>query len=657
MKRILWVLVALMMFLNIPMDTFAANTNSQYELKLNGVTEVQARQGELATTIYFIPPKTQGYLMKIPASVSSKFYVPYFVKNSDYNSPIFGTTFDTAEYYYMFTGVLQAGERYKLSLSPMQESDGQMKVPVGLYDSLGMDASVMANPQSGSMTSGSKETVKFYQMNVLKDSNYHLTLYCDLSVTSRTNLMLFDDKLQLVEPEQHGIVIGKGIENTYSLKAGRYYPVIRIWGGDAVMKVDYKLALEDMENRFQISYPGSLTMHPGESKMINITFFPESARPESFIFQSDNSSVAEVDQHGKVTAKAVGETVIRFKGSDGVGDYRTVIHVTANGDSGSKPDENGGKPDGNGSKPDETPVKPEQNMRPDVGECFAIDRIKYRVIRSSANESANAVTVLGAVSEADKKIVIPDTVSIRGYIFKVTKLENNAFRNCRKLKEISVGKYVEQIGKETFSGCGKLKNVFIDSTNLKKVGKNAFKGINKKAKISFRAEMEKPYKKLLRNKGQSKTVGYAYIVPQKGEQYRNGNLFYTITKSSAKKGTAVVAGVIGQNLKSAAIPAVVKLGGYTFKVTGISDYAFSGCKKMKKVTIGKNIKTIGSHAFANCAKLKRISVESKGLKKVGECALKEIHSKCVIDVPSNKYKTYRKLFRNKGQEKTVKVRK
>lgn len=45
MKRILWVLVALMMFLNIPMDTFAANTNSQYELKLNGVTEVQARQG------------------------------------------------------------------------------------------------------------------------------------------------------------------------------------------------------------------------------------------------------------------------------------------------------------------------------------------------------------------------------------------------------------------------------------------------------------------------------------------------------------------------------------------------------------------------------------------------------------------------------------
>lgn len=139
--------------------------------------------------------------------------------------------------------------------------------------------------------------------------------------------------------------------------------------------------------------------------MINITFFPESARPESFIFQSDNSSVAEVDQHGKVTAKAVGETVIRFKGSDGVGDYRTVIHVTANGDSGSKPDENGGKPDGNGSKPDETPVKPEQNMRPDVGECFAIDRIKYRVIRSSANESANAVTVLGAVSEAIKRLL------------------------------------------------------------------------------------------------------------------------------------------------------------------------------------------------------------------------------------------------------------
>ena len=38
------------------------------------------------------------------------------------------------------------------------------------------------------------------------------------------------------------------------------------------------------------------------------------------------------------------------------------------------------------------------------------------------------------------------------------------------------------------------------------------------------------------------------------------------------------------------------------------------CKKLTKVTVGKNVKTIGKKAFANCKVLKTVHIP-KGLKK------------------------------------------
>ncbi len=47
-------------------------------------------------------------------------------------------------------------------------------------------------------------------------------------------------------------------------------------------------------------------------------------------------------------------------------------------------------------------------------------------------------------------------------------------------KKVTIGKNVIKIGKEAFSGDGKLKMIKIQTKKLKSVGKNAFKGIYKK---------------------------------------------------------------------------------------------------------------------------------------------------------------------------------
>lgn len=93
------------------------------------------------------------------------------------------------------------------------------------------------------------------------------------------------------------------------------------------------------------------------------------------------------------------------------------------------------------------------------------------------------------------------------------------------------------------------------------------------------------------------------------------------------------------------------------KVTKIDSYAFKNCKKLSSVTIGKAVKTIGKEAFRGCSKLKSINIKSKKLKTVGKNIFKGIKSSAKIKVPSSKLKSYKKLLKNKGQSKKVKITK
>ena len=54
-----------------------------------------------------------------------------------------------------------------------------------------------------------------------------------------------------------------------------------------------------------------------------------------------------------------------------------------------------------------------------------------------------------------------------------------------------IGKNIVSIGKEAFCGCSRLEKITVKSTVLKKVGKNAFKGISKKAKMRLPLKKQK----------------------------------------------------------------------------------------------------------------------------------------------------------------------
>jgi len=161
---------------------------------------------------------------------------------------------------------------------------------------------------------------------------------------------------------------------------------------------------------------------------------------------------------------------------------------------------------------------------------------------------------------------------------------------------------------------------------------------------------------------------------KKGASYTVGNYVYNITSASQ----VAFAGISKQTLTSVKIPKTVKIGGKTFGVTSVANKALYKNKKVKTITVGANVKTIGQNAFAECTaltkvtvgtgvtqikakafmnskKLKTITINTKNLKKVGSNALKGIHEKAKIKVPKAKLNAYRNLLKNKGQGKKVTI--
>ena len=158
------------------------------------------------------------------------------------------------------------------------------------------------------------------------------------------------------------------------------------------------------------------------------------------------------------------------------------------------------------------------------------------------------------------------------------------------------------------------------------------------------AETEKPQTPSTELKKGDVVVGEgAYGVYEYRITGKNTAEILKVTKKGKKKATLKI-------FKTA------KLGGKKYKITSVAANALKGNKKVKTLTIEKNIEKIGKNAFANCKNLKRIVIKSTKLKKVGSKAFKGISKKAIVKVPKSKKKSYTKLLQKRGLPKNVKIK-
>lgn len=139
-----------------------------------------------------------------------------------------------------------------------------------------------------------------------------------------------------------------------------------------------------------------------------------------------------------------------------------------------------------------------------------------------------------------------------------------------------------------------------------------------------------------------------------GEIFKVKGNTYRLTSNGASPAATLVKA--SKKKAKITVPASVKKNGVAVSVTAIGNNAFKNQKKVRTVLIGKNVQQIGKNAFAGCKKLRKITVKTKILRMVGKNALRGISSRAVVKVPKKSLKRYQKLFRNKGQRRTVVIR-
>ena len=146
--------------------------------------------------------------------------------------------------------------------------------------------------------------------------------------------------------------------------------------------------------------------------------------------------------------------------------------------------------------------KLKDSMTLKTGDTITSEGIKYRV----TDAAAKTAEAYGVEKKNSKSIEVAATVKIKGTTCKVTAIADQAFAGMKKVTKVVIGKNVTKIGKKAFSKDGKLKSITVKGKKLKTVGKQALKGINKKAVIRVPKAKKKDYQKLFKGKGQKKGV-------------------------------------------------------------------------------------------------------------------------------------------------------
>ncbi len=151
------------------------------------------------------------------------------------------------------------------------------------------------------------------------------------------------------------------------------------------------------------------------------------------------------------------------------------------------------------------------------------------------------------------------------------------------------------------------------------------------------------------------TPGPGGATLQDGATQMVGDMEYKVVSAAAKTVTIIK----GSNAAKVTIPATVRIGNEECKVVAIGDGAFSGRKKLKKITIGANVESIGKKAFFNCKKLSSVIFKGSKMPKLGKQAFKKGSSKVTVKLPKSLKKQKKAIsaqLKKAGMSKKVKVK-
>ncbi len=126
-----------------------------------------------------------------------------------------------------------------------------------------------------------------------------------------------------------------------------------------------------------------------------------------------------------------------------------------------------------------------------------------------------------------------------------------------------------------------------------------------------------------------------------GKEFEDNGINYRIMDAAGNLSAISLASVS----KEITIPDTVNLAGFNLGVTDIAQNFMKGNKKVKKVTVGSNVTSIGKEAFYKCKKLKKVTVKSTNITSFGKKAFGKDAKGFTLKMPKSCKKAYKKLLK------------
>ena len=239
--------------------------------------------------------------------------------------------------------------------------------------------------------------------------------------------------------------------------------------------------------------------------------------------------------------------------------------------------------------------------------------IKFKDLYFADSFWYSIAKIVGVVEKFknQSEFTIPTQVEKNGKTFRVTEIDDAAFRNCSALTSITIPEGIVRIGRLAFAECSNLTSITIPKTVTQidcdggKIGDNFYLGhlfTHCPCLTSIVVEEGNPrYKSIQNGNG---------IIDKKTNTLIAGDQTTIIPNSVTSIGDHAFDGC--DALTSITIPN---------SVTSIGWGAFYDCDALTSITIPDSVTSIGGMAFSGCSSLTSVTIDSKkGKVAIGEDA-------------------------------------
>ncbi|MCD8053283.1 MAG: leucine-rich repeat protein [Lachnospiraceae bacterium] len=263
--------------------------------------------------------------------------------------------------------------------------------------------------------------------------------------------------------------------------------------------------------------------------------------------------------------------------------------------------------------------------QPTVGDTYTQGILQYQVT------GENIAKVVKLLDKTVSSVTIPDTITIKGYTYKVTSIKSGTFANVTSLKNVTIGGNVKVIGKKAFYGCTSLTSVAIPSS-VTRIYASAFENCTSLKTVTGCASLKEIQPRAFYGCKALTTVKGCASVTYIGERAfchctsltTIGGKSGVVTLASVKKlGKYAFYGCTSMKTLNISSPSLTVIHESAFRkctaltevqgcsaVQIVAKYAFYGCTALKTVEGMNHATSIRNRAFCSCTSLTTIGSKS-----------------------------------------------